>query len=116
MSLVTPVLKISKKPYALGDVVFTMFSTCLTIVFVVSVFVYSDVDECTSSSPVCDVNAMCQNTHGSFSCTCKIGYYGDGKTCKGLWGVSLHRWSQLLTALRKHKFITLFSDHDYLEK
>ena len=56
---------------------------CLSIVFVVFVVVCSDVDECTASSPVCDANALCQNTRGSFRCTCKIGYYGDGKTCKG---------------------------------
>ena len=61
----------------------TACCTCLSIVFVIFVVVYSDVDECTASSPVCDVNAICQNTRGSYSCTCKIGYFGDGKTCRG---------------------------------
>ena len=45
--------------------------------------VYSDVDECTASSPVCDVNANCTDTRGSYRCTCKSGFSGDGKTCKG---------------------------------
>ena len=49
-------------------------------------YFYSDVDECTASSPVCDVNAQCLNTRGSYSCRCKVGYSGRGKTCKGLCG------------------------------
>ena len=31
----------------------------------------------------CDRNELCKNTEGSFSCTCKPGYKGDGKKCKG---------------------------------
>jgi len=30
------------------------------------------------------VNAMCANTIGSFNCTCKIGYIGDGIICSCL--------------------------------
>ena len=44
---------------------------------------FSDVDECSTSSPVCDSNAKCSNTRGSYICTCKSGYTGDGKTCQG---------------------------------
>ncbi|KAM7431601.1 hypothetical protein ABFA07_017842 [Porites harrisoni] len=40
-----------------------------------------DLDECTSSPPVCDFNADCTNTRGSYLCTCKAGFSGDGKTC-----------------------------------
>ncbi|XP_068706641.1 uncharacterized protein [Montipora foliosa] len=43
-----------------------------------------DVNECTASSPVCHVNATCNNTLGSYRCTCKPGYAGDGKTCKDI--------------------------------
>ena len=46
-------------------------------------FVCLDIDECSSSSPVCDINANCFNTRGSYYCTCKAGYSGDGKNCKG---------------------------------
>ena len=42
-----------------------------------------DIDECSASGRVCDVNANCQNTLGSYLCSCKAGYTGDGKTCKG---------------------------------
>ncbi|XP_068706631.1 uncharacterized protein [Montipora foliosa] len=41
-----------------------------------------DVDECTASSPVCHVNATCNNTLGSYQCICKPGYSGDGETCR----------------------------------
>ena len=42
-----------------------------------------DVDECTKSTPVCDNNAVCNNTHGGYNCTCKPGYTGDGHNCTG---------------------------------
>ncbi|XP_078382673.1 uncharacterized protein LOC144665316 [Oculina patagonica] len=41
-----------------------------------------DVDECSASNNVCDVNAVCVNTIGSFGCSCKIGYSGDGQRCE----------------------------------
>ncbi|CAH3179316.1 unnamed protein product, partial [Porites lobata] len=42
---------------------------------------FTDLDECTTNSHTCDVNAVCQNTAGSHTCSCKAGYTGDGKTC-----------------------------------
>ncbi len=53
-------------------------------VFIIVVFYFViDIDECTASVPVCDVNANCQNTPGSHVCSCKAGFTGDGKTCAG---------------------------------
>ena len=43
----------------------------------------SDIDECSADSSPCDENADCTNTDGSYSCTCKQGFDGDGTTCKG---------------------------------
>ncbi|CAH3193542.1 unnamed protein product [Porites evermanni] len=43
-----------------------------------------DIDECGASSPVCDINANCSNTRGSYICTCRTGYTGDGKTCQDI--------------------------------
>ncbi|KAL9961275.1 hypothetical protein ACROYT_G030184 [Oculina patagonica] len=40
-----------------------------------------DIDECSVSYSMCDVNAVCVNTIGSFGCSCKIGYSGDGQSC-----------------------------------
>jgi len=44
----------------------------------------SDIDECTDGTHKCDVyGAVCNNTRGSFNCTCKDGFYGDGVNCTG---------------------------------
>ncbi len=43
----------------------------------------SDIDECTDSGHNCDNKAVCNNTVGSFTCSCKAGYSGDGVTCTG---------------------------------
>lgn len=42
---------------------------------------FSDINECSAASSDCDVNAYCQNTQGSYSCSCKAGFTGDGKAC-----------------------------------
>ena len=42
-----------------------------------------DINECSVSPSVCDVNANCQNNVGSYVCLCKPGFSGNGKTCKG---------------------------------
>ena len=46
----------------------------------------SDLDECSTKTDGCDVNAVCQNTVGSHTCTCKAGYTGNGQTCHGKRG------------------------------
>lgn len=38
-----------------------------------------DVDECDLGLHDCHSNALCTNTHGSYSCQCKRGFNGDGK-------------------------------------
>ena len=46
----------------------------------------TDIDECASDDlNNCDDNASCSNTEGSFSCTCNIGFTGNGVTCDGLF-------------------------------
>ena len=34
-------------------------------------------------SDTCDENADCTNNDGSYACTCKQGFTGDGSTCLG---------------------------------
>ena len=42
-----------------------------------------DINECTTGLFPCDSNANCANNLGSYTCTCKTGFTGDGKTCTG---------------------------------
>ena len=44
---------------------------------------FSDIDECTEESDNCHHNATCNNTDGSFNCTCNSGYRGNGTFCEG---------------------------------
>ena len=45
--------------------------------------VFLDVDECSSGRHNCSTKAVCTNTEGSYNCTCKEGYTGDGRNCSG---------------------------------
>ena len=40
-----------------------------------------DIDECEMGTDICDENANCTDTIGSFICTCNRGYDGDGVNC-----------------------------------
>ena len=42
----------------------------------------TDNDECTGAND-CDPNADCENTPGSYTCSCQDGYSGDGYGCQG---------------------------------
>ena len=42
---------------------------------------FTDLNECTEGSHVCDSNAVCTNTIGSHNCTCTVGYFGNGSSC-----------------------------------
>ena len=44
---------------------------------------HSDINECTTNAHNCDVKAFCNNTEGSFNCTCSPGYTGNGIKCTG---------------------------------
>jgi hypothetical protein len=50
----------------------------------------SDINECTAGDAnkhECDSHAICKNTVGGYTCTCKPGYEGNGKACDGKFGV-----------------------------
>jgi cysteine-rich repeat protein len=49
----------------------------------------TDIDECGAGSAQCSPQATCSNTPGSFTCTCKPGWSGDGMTCTRLSCVGL---------------------------
>ena len=46
-------------------------------------FITQDIDECLNGTHGCDVNAECNNTLGSYKCTCKDGFQGNGTKCTG---------------------------------
>lgn len=46
-------------------------------------FTSSDINECTAGTSTCSPNAICLNNAGSFTCTCKEGFIGDGSQCDG---------------------------------
>lgn len=51
----------------------------------------ADVDECAHGLDDCHPNALCQNTLTSYKCSCKPGYQGEGRQCKGKW-LGDQRW------------------------
>ena len=58
---------------------FRNYICCYYFFFLVSL---ADIDECSASKPVCATNAIgCQNTVGSFSCSCEAGF--GGRYCNG---------------------------------
>ena len=51
----------------------------------VLLFFFSQILTSVQTTPIIvrDVNAYCNNTVGSFNCTCNSGYTGNGTTCAG---------------------------------
>ena len=47
-----------------------------------SIYYFADIDECDPGKHQCDSHAFC-NTKGSYNCTCKPGYFGNGFNCTG---------------------------------
>ena len=43
-----------------------------------------DIDECAVDTHNCHADATCKNTIGSFTCTCNVGYTGNGVSCTGM--------------------------------
>ena len=68
----------------LTPVITVRYSLLLSTVranLLIDILNFSDLDECGTNSDDCDVNAVCNNTMGSYTCTCKPGYSGDGHKC-----------------------------------
>ena len=53
--------------------------TQATVPFCIS----SDIDECSADTSPCDENADCTNSNGSYRCSCKQGFTGNGSSCNG---------------------------------
>ena len=71
----------------------------------------SDIDEyVVDTLNNCSSDAFCNNTHGSFNCTCKPGFTGDGENCTGIifsgmsvlvWHLSLLQLASLIAMQRQ---------------
>ena len=46
-----------------------------------SIYYFANVNECETGKHHCDSNAFCYNTKGSYNCTCKPEFPGNGVTC-----------------------------------
>ena len=44
----------------------------------------TDINDCALGTHTCHKDAVCTDTTGSYSCTCKEGYAGDGESCTGI--------------------------------
>ena len=54
--------------------------------FILLIYLFALVKDCLLCSGTrhkCDVNAVCTNAPGSYSCTCRAGFYGNGVNCSG---------------------------------
>ena len=47
------------------------------------IYYFADIHECDTGKHQCDSHAFCNNTKGSYNCTCKPGYFGNGFNCTG---------------------------------
>ncbi|XP_030271270.1 signal peptide, CUB and EGF-like domain-containing protein 2 isoform X8 [Sparus aurata] len=45
---------------------------------------FPSADPCAEGSDGCHIDAICQTTQGSYKCTCKAGFKGDGKHCEDI--------------------------------
>ena len=52
---------------------------------------FSDENECLREPSPCDINAMCTNSRGNYTCDCNRGYSGDGVTCDSKYLQSVNR-------------------------
>lgn len=46
-------------------------------------FLCPDINECATNTADCHSDANCTNVEGSFDCSCKTGYTGNGTYCEG---------------------------------
>ena len=64
-----------------GLICLKVSNTTIIFLFILSNFL--DIDECTDGGHDCHTDANCANSPGTFSCTCKPGYTGNGTSCTG---------------------------------
>ena len=98
-----PQIKLLWDPAIINNyiILVTILTTCLfgQNKFKIYFNYHSDSDECLNNSHNCSENATCTNTEGSFNCSCKPGYIGNGHNCSGWFLKFLSRLPLLLILL-----------------
>jgi hypothetical protein len=56
-----------------------------TLTKIIRLYFILDIDECADGRHNCSINGVCDNTTGSFTCTCDWGFIGDGYSCKRMY-------------------------------
>jgi len=71
-----------------------------------------DIEECLTEMDDCHVNAACNNTFGSFECTCVAGFVGNGVNCtsKTYNGCASGRKILVATSTKAHPLCTNLID------
>ena len=68
---------------------------------------HTDLDECRTGINHCSENADCSNTEGSYDCTCRDKFIGNGITCLSKY-IGTYYFILLLYSLLLH----IHLDHD----
>ena len=55
----------------------------LSLCIYIYIYICIDIIECDLGTDMCNENATCQNTIGSYDCTCNAGFIGNGVECIG---------------------------------
>ncbi|CAH3182773.1 unnamed protein product, partial [Porites lobata] len=76
-----------------GDYISVKTWIVLMLRLLIQYYFVSNVNECITGEHNCDANAVCNNTEGSFECTCKPGYSGNGVNCTGDYQLQLQLYS-----------------------
>ena len=73
----------------------------------------SDIDECSADPSPCDENADCINGNGSYSCTCKQGFTGNGSHCEGKYANQLLSFERNSASCEKQINFLPFRNYRY---
>ena len=72
---------------------YCLLSVCRKINPALVFSIFSDINECMTNVHNCDVNAFCNDTDGSYNCTCISGFTGNGTSCTGKSSSQMHfKW------------------------
>jgi hypothetical protein len=69
---------------------------------------FIDVNECTSNTHDCHVNATCSNVIGGYQCTCKSDYLGNGTSCRCEWPIQFHQNIKILFIIIRSQMLGLY--------